>query len=162
MSNRSKFFTDLIGTQIQDIENKVRVLYFRYSIEYSSGKMLDNIGEIIGQSRKGMDDENYRKFIRAKIGLNSSEGNIDHIIKVWKLLTGTDNVELQEIFPGKVKLKASIVFPAGFEEAIWDIMEKMLLGGIGLAELWFDDPIYFGFGATRGKFGSDWTYIYKK
>lgn len=162
MSNISNFFTDLIGTQIQDIENKVRVLYFRYSIDHSSGATLDNIGVIVGQPRKGMSDENYRRFIKAKIGLNSSEGNIDHIIKVWQLLSGTDDVELQEVFPGKVKLKAITTFPTGFEEAIWDIMEKILLGGVGLAEIWFDDPSYFGFGATRGKFSSDWTYIYKK
>lgn len=162
MSNISKLFTDLIGTQSQDLENKVRVLFFRYSVDYCSGDSLDKIGEIVGQPRKGMSDINYRKFIKAKEGLNASQGNIDHILKVWQLLTDATDVELSEIFPCKIKLKAIMTYPTGFEEDIWDIMEKMLLGGVGLAELWFDDPSYFGFGATRGKFGSNWTYVYKK
>lgn len=162
MSNISDLFEALISTPIQDLEDRMRVLYFRYSIDDMSGDNLDVIGDIIGQDRIGMDDENYRKFIKAKIGLNVSEGTVDHILRVWSLLTGSDEVTLQQIYPCRIKLSAVMSTPSGYEESIWNIMESMLVGGVGLYELWFDDPTDFGFGPTRGLFGSDWTSIYKK
>ena len=47
MSNISDLFEALISTPIQDLENKIRVLYFRYSIDDMSGDNLDIIGDIV-------------------------------------------------------------------------------------------------------------------
>ena len=100
----SDLCNSLFGNQIQDLENAARTLLYSLSIDRSEGDQLDQLGTIVGQSRLGYNDEYYRILLKVKIGINISEGDIERILTLWKLLTGTDNVTLTELFPGKIKL----------------------------------------------------------
>lgn len=97
--------TALYGTQVQEIEDAVYGLTGRLDIDTASGIQLDGIGSIVGQSRLGLDDFFYRIFLKARIGKNVSEGDIERILSVWKLFDpDATSINLQENFPAEVAI----------------------------------------------------------
>ncbi len=106
--------TALYGTQVQEIEDAVYGLIGRLDIDTASGIQLDGIGSIVGQPRLGLDDFFYRIFIKARIGKNVSEGDIERVLSVWNLFTPDATViNLQENFPAEVAIvsNAPIIGP---------------------------------------------------
>jgi hypothetical protein len=159
-TNFKKLITALITNQMQDLENKSRELFFRLDINRMEGAQLDKIGEIIGQNRLGYNDTFYRILIKVKIGINNSEGELERIITLWKLLTSSTYVEVRERFPAKVKLVTTTDLGSDLFTLIKDIAQQVLAGGVGIDTIFVTDPTRFGFAPGRGKFGSKWVESY--
>jgi len=150
-----QLLTDLIGTKVQELEEVFRKLLLRLDVDNAVGTQLDGIGSIVGQAREGNDDDKYKILIKLKIGINVSEGTIEDIITIWKLVTNGTNVTVEEVFPAKVKLTTDEYVT---EDLTWikEKMEQILAGGVGIKSIIVDDPTRFGFGSSRGHFGSHW------
>jgi len=159
-SNIENLMISLFGNQIQSLENAMRTMYYRLNIDRMEGEELDQIGTIVNQSRLGYDDDFYRLMLKVKIGINVSVGDIEKIITLWKLIAGTTNVALREIFPAKIKLETDVYLTDAEFLFLKDAISQALAGGVGL-DILVDDSTRFGFSPNRGNFGvSNWPDVY--
>lgn len=80
----------------QGVENALQQLLTERLIDTAVGYQLDILGKIAGQTRDGLDDETYRRYIRARIAANNSDGNVEDLIKVADLVI-YDDAALYEV-----------------------------------------------------------------
>lgn len=156
----SNLMNALFGNQIQDFENSARKLLYNISIDRSVGVQLDNIGTIVNQSRLGYNDEYYRILLKVKIGINVSKGEIERILTLWKLLSGSENFLLKEYFPAKIKLETDEYLGDDVFLFMKTVANQALAGGVGIDTILVTDPTRFGFAPGMGKFGSNWIQAY--
>lgn len=76
------------------------------------GQQLDNLGEIVGETRQGRSDEDYEVAIRGRVKLNISSGTIEDVYAIAGLIAPTLTTSLQEFYPA--------AFEAEVIEAITD------------------------------------------
>lgn len=94
-----KLFSIYLG-QLQELENAFSDLLTETTLDNSTGLHLDNIGEIVGESREGRTDVQYRTAIRVRINLNKSGGTIEDLINLATGIAGTPiDISIDEIFP---------------------------------------------------------------
>jgi len=156
----SKLCECFFGNQIQELENESRKLLYILNIDSSEGTQLDNIGTLVGQDRLGYNDEYYRILLKVKIGINVSEGDIERILALWKLITETINVHLIEVFPAKIKLDTDEYLGDAMFAFLKNVAKDALAGGVGIDTILITDPTRFGFGPTMGAFGTQWANTY--
>ncbi len=133
--NIESLIKDLFTTQIQELEDAIIPLYTRLSIDDSIGVQLDEIGEIVGQERLGLQDDAYRVFIKAKIGVNVSESDIPRVIDVWKLITNATINQLIETFPAEVNFYYDVPIDDSLKDLVFLLMQKVVGAGIGVGFL---------------------------
>jgi hypothetical protein len=131
-TNLESLIKDLFTTQIQELEDAIIPLYTRLGIDDSVGVQLDEIGEIVGQSRLGLDDTTYRLFLKAKIGVNVSEGDIPRVIDVWKLITNATIIELIEAFPAEVDLYYDVPLGDSLKDLAFALIQGVVGAGIAV------------------------------
>lgn len=74
--------------EIQNIEDMNFDLLTNRTLDNATGKTLDNIGSIVGVSRRvGESDANYRTRIREGIFKNRAQGTVEILIEVVQLFT---------------------------------------------------------------------------
>lgn len=76
-----------IGLGIQCVEADAFGMLVSTTLEASTGDALDQWGELVGERRGGLDDDDYRVFIEARILANKSNGSPDEIIEIWRRIT---------------------------------------------------------------------------
>ena len=74
----------------QYLEGVLQQLYSERGIDTAEGNQLDVLGRLVGQGRAGLDDDTYRRRIRARITANRSKGNIEEILRVTDLIVFDD------------------------------------------------------------------------
>lgn len=135
-----------LADQIQESEDAFDDLFTLRTITAGSGQVLDDIGTIVGQPRLGFTDERYRSLLRAKIGENVSQGDIERIISISKLLIGANLVQLQEWYPAGVGIYASAEVPADLINFFYERLDKVDPAGVRLeAIVSFDETDAFAF-----------------
>lgn len=78
----------LLLKPVQDVENVGQQMLQR-SVETSTGAVLTMLGNLVGQRRNGIaDDEVYRRYIRARIATNKSTMDGESILTVAQLFLG--------------------------------------------------------------------------
>ncbi len=73
--------------QIQDLEDVYFDLLLDRAIDTAVGEQLDGLGSIVGEDRKGKDDDTYRLWIKARRLVNKSSGTAPQLIEILDLLT---------------------------------------------------------------------------
>lgn len=89
---------------LQAAEDDVFQIRYAQKLDDAYGDMLDKWGEMVGISRQGRADDEYRIQIKAKIAINISKGTIDEVASIFNLLTGATHTEVFERFPREVSL----------------------------------------------------------
>jgi hypothetical protein len=84
---------DAFLEQIAELETVFEQL--RNLIDQAAGAQLDMLGRIVGQKRLGMNDEDYRLWIDARILLNKSRGIESDMRELLKALIAQE-VEIKE------------------------------------------------------------------
>lgn len=74
----------------QDIEDTLQAMLAQKFVDNAEGAQLDLIGKLVGQSRLGMVDADYRRLVRARISVNRSKGTTEDVITVADLVLGDD------------------------------------------------------------------------
>ncbi len=95
--------------QVQELEDSLWDLRTLRSLDLAEGEQLDRLGEIVGQARGGLDDDNYRQLIRARIQANRSDGQADRLLLIARLVLSIGDSEpiltLTEGFPASVVIQ---------------------------------------------------------
>lgn len=154
--NLENLIKDLYTTRTQSLEDGLFQLYGRLNIDTSIGIQLDNIGTIVGQDRLGLPDTTYRLFLKAKIGVNVSEGDIPRIIDVWKLITNSNIVQLLEAFPAEVDLYYDVPLDDDLTALAFVLIQKVAGAGIAVGFLAVFDLLQ-GFTLDADIVGDDGT-----
>ena len=159
-TNLKSLITAIFGTQVQDIENAIYQLMTRLDIDNSEGDQLDGIGEIVGQERQGLSDDLYKLWLKAKIGKNTSEGDLERVISIWSLFNPDATViHIYEYFPASISISSNSALDpvyASYLTEILGFMQGIVCAGISVSTIIvFDPDNAFGFyGATdAGGFG---------
>lgn len=139
----------------QDLEDTFWDLLTLRDLETAVGKQLDGLGEIVGESRKGKNDDDYRIAIKAKIGQNVSKATPQDVISVFILLVNANTAYYMEYPPAEAAIFADVNIEALDNPAILKFMQKVMPAGSrldyigwydnGNAFAFFDDPNALGF-----------------
>lgn len=103
-------------SDLQEIENDIWQWRDSMNIETAGGVFLDFIGALVGISRSGREDEEYRTRIYAQIGINTSHGTLDDIASVFNLLTGGTRTDIVERYPCVITLTVNADLGETFED----------------------------------------------
>lgn len=71
---------------MQDLELAMIALLVNRWVETAVGVQLDAIGKLVGQARDGLYDEDYRRYIRARVATNRSNGTAEDILRITGLV----------------------------------------------------------------------------
>jgi len=129
--NFGKLFK-VIFKEFDNIESMFWDLHTLRWLDSSEGLQLDNLGYNLSVERQGLSDINYRQIIYAKIGQYNSNGTINEIIKLIKLMTNAEFVLISELFPAKLVIAIigdSLNLDADFLESS---IKGAIAGGVGI------------------------------
>lgn len=85
-------FVRALMTGGQAVEDLAYFLIVDRTIDSATGAQLDQWGSIVGEPRLGLLDNDYRRFIRARILVNNCPGTTDALITLYKLVMSADAV----------------------------------------------------------------------
>jgi hypothetical protein len=109
--------------ECQRIEDSLWDLLTKRSIDDGFGAQLDGIGQIVGQPRNGMDDAQYRVWLKSKIYLNFSSGTGEELIGLFDALLDGYTVEVAEYPHASFALKlagAELTDPQTYRDVLQD------------------------------------------
>jgi hypothetical protein len=72
----------ILTSRVQELDDTAWDLYTKRGVDTAEGAQLDILGEIVGQLRLGLDDDDYRRLIRVRILANRAGGKADTITRV--------------------------------------------------------------------------------
>lgn len=95
-NNVEKFLT-AVGGSVQDLWQAMQHVLLLRTIESANGAQLDVLGKIVKEPRNGLDDETYRRRVRARIAVHRSKGTVEDLIKVTELVLLDDAVLIRVV-----------------------------------------------------------------
>lgn len=87
---------NLFSQQAQNLTDIIHSMYTNRTINFAVGTQLDKLGNIVGASRQGLNDSQYRQRIRGKIASNTSEGTREEILQTALLSSNCERVYIGE------------------------------------------------------------------
>jgi len=158
--NLAAWLTSYIN-QIQDLEDTYFDIMAQRCLDTAVGVQLDGLGEIVGESRQGRDDDTYRVAIRARRLLNASEGTPEELMNIISAsLDFSVTVHIREYYPAALTAEAVETFPTGYDPAqIGTILRLGKPAGVKAHLLTHPaDPFQFdtGLGYDEGHYGGAW------
>lgn len=94
--------------QVQDAEDAGYDFFTAFNISTAVGNQLDAVGFIVGVSRGGRSDLEYRNAIYTQIAINTSEGTEEDLITIFKLMTGATRVDIVQYYPGQMEIYGNV------------------------------------------------------
>lgn len=118
--------------QIQKLEDCLWEVITLRNIADGFGLILDWIGSIVGRSREGLPDEEYRIALRAQIRINRSNGKTKDLVDVATLSVPDETeVTYSETYPAGVWIE--VVPKAAFNwRVLWRNLKATKAGGVRL------------------------------
>ena len=147
--------SSLTSEHIQDLEDVLFDVGTKLNIDNSVGVQLNNIGIIVGQPRNGQDDATYKLFLKAKAGRNVSEGDIERVLSIWKIITGGTVVQVIENFPAEIELFSDVPVPDALASDAFDLMQDVVGAGVRVVSSVIGSDTPFGFEGRVGVLGFD-------
>lgn len=103
------------------------------TLDSAIGAQLDVIGNLVGQQRNGiLDDDLYRRYIRARIVTNNSRGRIEDLIKVSRLVVNNTTVQIIVNLSGVASVVVRINLARlewGVAAVLIDFLRHTVVGG---------------------------------
>lgn len=126
-----KHLIEIEAESYQELEDVFfDLLTKRLDIDVAEGVQLDNIGGLVGQERLGFDDIFYRILIKARIGINVSNGEAERIINTTKLLTKAKFVHYMNQKNAEVAVGSDGVINPLSVEFLISNLQKVVMGGV--------------------------------
>lgn len=78
--------------QVQELEDSLSDVHRTHFVDEATGVFLDALGLLVGASRDGQTDEDYRISIRTQVRVNLSEGTVGDLQAVFTAALGNEAV----------------------------------------------------------------------
>ena len=123
----------LVGA-VQSVEDAAFDLLVSSTLTAASGVILDQWGKIVGEKRRGLEDDGYRRFVEARILANLSEGNPDQMIRIFEIIAGPGEVRYFSLYPAGFALAIQRASPLSDEirARIRGLMQSVKPAGVGI------------------------------
>lgn len=155
-SPRLRGFIAALLDQVQEVEGVLLDLFYSRTLDGATDAQLDVIGRVVGEPRDGLDDAAYRRFIRARLSVNLSQGERERLKDIVRATAGTDDVQFVPNYPAAFVVYYLTRTP--LSASVRNRIKAMLLdatgSGIGL-DLVEADEDYFGFAEDDAALGFD-------
>jgi Protein of unknown function (DUF2612) len=157
-SNTQKVLRVLLSPAA-DLEAAMQQVLTERSIDTAVGAQLDAIGARVGRSREGVtDDEIYRRYVRAQIAANKSDGTMRDIYTVARLVVDDPAAILVIKNEGPATFVLAvhgIALSAAVAKVMFQLMRRAASGGVrALLEYTTADPGDVLFWSTQGVWGT--------
>lgn len=106
-------------------------------LDTAIGYSLDITGEILGVSRQGLTDDEYRKILRLQTFLNRSCGEPEMLILALKTFTGATVVHYYEMHPAMVYMEFTSIFAPPLN--LLKLLQKLAVAGVKIILSWAID-----------------------
>lgn len=136
-----KLVEGLYSKGIQGFEDAVFTTIPKLDIASNSGKNLDQIGDIVGQQRNDLNDDDYRARLKGKVAVNTSNGHSDDIYRIWKAYSSATVVLITEVFPAGIQINTDTVPSGGNLPEVIKLIDDSLGAGISLVGIILSDPV---------------------
>lgn len=124
---------------IQAIEEVLYQLLTERTVEVAIGDQLDLLGKIVGQTRAGLEDDDYRRYIRARIRTNRSSGTIGDLLTISRLIVNDDDASIRfdPSYPAAGIIRVSgIPFDTAIAEALVVFLRVAAAAGVRIVLEW--------------------------
>jgi len=139
MANNVEKLLAAVSTAVQDLENTYQQLLINRSIDTAEGVQLDVIGRIAGQLRSGLDDDTFRRYVRARIATHNSDGTIEDLLTVASLIIYDEDASYIITQEGTATARlrvAGVAVPDDLGEALTSFILKTKSGGVRIVVQW--------------------------
>lgn len=128
-----------IVRQVQEVEDAAWAVLVARVLANATGWTLDKIGKLVGQERQGMVDDDYRRYISARIATNRSKGGIRDLITISRLILNDDDAVVRAIWqtptahhtPATVVVRIEEISVAtSLADILIDFLRQAVLGGV--------------------------------
>lgn len=125
-SNMQKAIRALLSPA-NDLEIAMQQVLTLRSVDNARGAQLDVLGRIVGRARQGIaDDEVYRRLVRAQISANKSDGLIEDILTIARLVVNDPDATMVLRNEGIATYTLSVEGIALSDEIAGVLMELLL------------------------------------
>lgn len=134
---------------IQELEGEFQKLHTFRHLSLAFGEQLDRLGEALGLTRDGDDDETYRVALAWKAAVNASNGTIEDILRMASTLETITQIQLLETFPAHM-----VVYFHGeiISARLRRLLQTMPREGVGISITSAESLRPFVFGPDGGWF----------
>lgn len=117
--------------EIQEAENMLWDVIVKRLIAYAEFSQLDVLGKLVGETRDGRTDAQYRVRINARIAINNSRGRAPDIIRILRLLYA-ERFRFSEdgVAQFRIEYLTPLANTAGYLE-LPGIVSEARIGGVG-------------------------------
>jgi hypothetical protein len=120
----------LVG-QFQELENAAYQLKQAFDLDTAIGLQLDILGEVLGEDRKGRDDDDYRAALRVVILVSKSHGTIPQLLSIAQGMSPSASVNITE--PGTMTLQINLsTLGSATLRTVFDMLKRAKAGGVRL------------------------------
>lgn len=126
---------EAVTSPVQDVEDALWQLLTERTVYTAYGTTLDAVGALVGQERGGLEDEDYQRYILARIATNRSNGRFKDLITITRLILNDSSAEVTIVpqYPASVVVRISgIVVSSAVVDALVRFLTKAVLGGVRL------------------------------
>lgn len=150
------------------LETAFQQLLTERNVNTARGVHLDAIGKIVGRPREGVtDDEVYRRYVRAQVSANKSDGLIEDLLTVARLVVFDEDatIEIDNVGNAAFILRIEgVALDPTAEDPLVDLVLAATAGGvralISYSKLPPADRLRWGSQGTWGV--SSWTRVRSK
>jgi hypothetical protein len=143
MANNIEKLLAILISPAQDIENALQQLRHYRFVDTATDAQLDIIGRIVGQARLGLADDDYRRYIRARIAANNSTGTVQDLLTVAFLVIYDEdaNLYLQREGLATARLRVDdIEITAALGEILTSFVRDTQAAGVRVVVQWNESP----------------------
>lgn len=121
---------DIIAASFAEVEGQLLEINDNRSVSTAFGVQLDDVGELVGRKRNGLDDADYRRAIIVDANTLFSSGTPWELTELVRTLYPDNAVSYREFYPASFVLT---IFGLSFEEfkLTLDIMQDTPPAGVG-------------------------------
>lgn len=154
-NNISKLLIGLLSS-CNDLESVLLALLTQRSVATAVGSQLDVLGRIVDEDRNGLSDDDYRRFIQAKILVNRSSGTFPELIRIAAFIVAQVGAFYYVTQEGAATIRLRVSSTTGITDSLAGILfflERLATSaGVRLVVQWGDvaDSALFRFDSGPG------------
>lgn len=140
--------------EVQEVEQAIYDVAYYHLIDNATGVRLDVLGRIVGQPRRGQNDDTYRVYITARIAVNKSRGANSDIRRVAGVLWGPEGYSLRKT--GTAAFAVTVLSQQSTRpNAQAEMVQEATSGGVSGATIYSVDPPsqWFSYGPSGVGYG---------
>lgn len=129
----------ILAVAFEEMQETLERIQLWRDIDEAQGTNLDKIGVNVGQPRNGHNDDQYRMWLKIKILMNKSDGELESINGIMSALAGDSFIGIQEMWSVKEHPKAGepaaillFVDQSSLKNLPYEAIKRVTAGGISV------------------------------